>query len=269
MRYLLYIFIGYAFVPSPAAAVVVNDSRSEARQAPQPDLLLVLLGGYGSCKGEPGTQDMFKDLTVLRRRLLAKKGIASRYVASCITSSDVTTRITASSFTKTRLNVSLADYEKIILAELAFTTSKKIAIIGHSFGGWQALKLSLMLQDKAEIVSLTTIDPISMVSCVPITMPFQVVLSMINNNLGQGCQRAPSDFPVAELYQLAGKIGCWNHFYQTEAYGLHSGPLAGTTFSGNLEIFGPGFGLKAHKAIDADYRVWAMIFHSLTKPMAA
>ena len=129
-----------------------------------------------------------------------------------------------------------------LLAEkiLEFTEAnvvRRLHAIGHSHGGWQALKLALQLDGQVYFDKLVTIDPISRVNCRPPNIT--------------GCLRAPRDISECEYQKISSSVGKWSNYYQIRTPYLHSSPIASA--SENIELS------LDHFKIDNSAEIWRQI----------
>lgn len=103
--------------------------------------------------------------------------------------------------------------------------NKDVTIIGHSYGGWTAMKLAVIAQQVGRLHFLATIDPISLPHCGKIS----VVSGFIGTGVSEDCTRAPilqkDGFSEEDLQQLAASQ-VWYHYWQEELSTLHSGKIA-------------------------------------------
>lgn len=85
-------------------------------------------------------------------------------------------------------------------------------IIGHSYGGWLAMKTALIRHQSHEhIRSLVTIDPISRRNC-RLELP---------GNWGD-CTTSPRDFSDKDLAVIRDRTGRWNNYWEDRTVVLHS-----------------------------------------------
>jgi pimeloyl-ACP methyl ester carboxylesterase len=144
-----------------------------------------------------------------------------------------------------------------------FPRTTRITWVGHSWGGWLALKTTLALAalpagTRPTVALLGTIDPISGAECRPKRMA-ETLWEYIFGHLTPRpeCTRAPQD--------LAKWEGRWLNFYQTQARHLHSGPAGARDefrvvipgYPESTDSFGP------HLEIDSRPEVWDQILRHL------
>jgi hypothetical protein len=140
-------------------------------------------------------------------------------------------------------------------------------VIGHSYGGWNAMQLVKGANSGLTLASLTTIDPISPVNC----RPTNIMINNDPNEAGQtACKEAPSDVTISERLGIAKKAGSWNNFYQTENITLHSSAMPEAAVN-RLVKNDSGTG-NAHIAISNNSIVWDSVMRNVAdslKPIAA
>ena len=117
---------------------------------------------------------------------------------------------------------------------------RRIHAVGHSHGGWWALKLALQLSDQIHFDRLVTIDPISRVTCRPPNIT--------------GCLGAPHDISEAEYQKIAASVGKWSNYYQSRTPYLHSSAIPSA--SENIEL------PVDHLKIDNSAEVWQQVRES-------
>jgi len=122
----------------------------------------------------------------------------------------------------------------------------RIVIIGHSYGGWTAMKSAFAVGTNIDL--LVTIDPISLEKCTHGSWIMK----------GDYCKMFPPDFETFRLESLASLTGEWLHFWQTQQASLHSGPVS---------IMNPNLKEERiaarHDTIDTNDRVWRSIEEAL------
>jgi hypothetical protein len=114
-------------------------------------------------------------------------------------------------------------------ADLTSQGIRRVAILGHSYGGYTAMLIAKALSvpgSRIKVTSLTTLDPISMDTC----QPANLIETLPKNIVPPGCQQAPatglpdSNISAAEVKNLAGAIP-WTNLWQGADKYLHSSPI--------------------------------------------
>jgi pimeloyl-ACP methyl ester carboxylesterase len=128
--------------------------------------------------------------------------------------------------------------EKIKLSQMLATLQdqltrqgiKKIAILGHSYGGYTAMLVAKTLSksnSSIKVTSLTTLDPISMDTC----QPSNLVVTLQKKAVPPGCNQAPAStisdnfINSAEIREIASTIP-WINIWQGADKYLHSSPIS-------------------------------------------
>ena len=112
-----------------------------------------------------------------------------------------------------------------------------IFLIGHSYGGWLAMKTVYELADNLEFTGLFTIDPISRKTC--------------NYESPLGCISAPEDIIPFQRIKIRRNTSKWLNFYQSETWYLHSSHI----LQAHANFIIP----KSHTDIDTEESVWLRI----------
>lgn len=221
-----------------------EDAVSEVMTTDGSDPVVIVLGGYWSC----GSETMSKNkadwspkeshgagasmYTIITRQNQAIKNALKGdfgVVMSCyypeieITGINYINNLDGNnSIARTDLN----EMFQSINSSLEKLKNPKVTIVGHSYGGWTAMKLVQNLNPKATLNTLVTIDPISRENC----RPRALIENLTLEGPGvRGCNEAPSDFDGKAIDMIARRAGSWYNYYQTSAVKLHS-----STFSSSL-----------------------------------
>ena len=186
-------------------------------------LLVLVMGGRNSCgrDGDPEAMSMYPQ--------------ASRALDILRETYRITTVLTCYDSYSTLFyrmgTVQRAKHQDDLLDLVNRQEKDHILYIGHSYGGWLAMALTLQGHTKSY---LYTIDPISPVEC-----------ELTNPTSWTGCQRAPQDLPQDAVAQ---KTNLWSNFYQTTTMYLHSSEIPQAE---NFHVEGVG-----HTQIDNHETVW-------------
>ena len=114
--------------------------------------------------------------------------------------------------------------------------SQRVFVIGHSYGGWLAMKIAERFagQREGQLEGLITIDAISWKDC--------------TYSNWRNCLAAPRDFSKESLDRVKANTRHWANYYQTTTPYLHSGAIAQADV--NLELD------ASHFTIDTNEAVW-------------
>ncbi len=218
----------------------------------QGDPLLIVIGGYNSCKTSqkesrrsPYGTDMYQPLQEMIAQLSASGDIEPKYVAAC----HIGEKIAMTSSWDEEVLYDLENDEAIdYLLDWQDTDEISYAMVaGHSYGGWLAMKFLLESEFSGDHQSIYTIDPISKVNC-KFSKPW-------------GCREAPSDINADERAEIADQTVSWINFYQDQTSYLHSSEIPQA--SENHKINQP------HTGIDSDQKVWQKIYRSFANLVIA
>ncbi len=135
----------------------------------------------------------------------------------------------------------IAEFAKQIEALRTSTDVATIAVIGHSYGGWSAIKFVSLLSDKWNFSGLITIDPISRVNCAP-----NDFINHVLNSPTKGCIESPKDFDSQTLQRIAAGTKKWQNFYQTQDPVLRASSI---DVAENIVVKVDGDAGKAHTGI--------------------
>lgn len=115
----------------------------------------------------------------------------------------------------------------------------KLTLVGHSWGGWTAMKFATYLEPSVEIAGLVTLDPIDRENCGPVE-----VSASLTGLGGDACQRAPVHVTKGSDLKFAPN-GKWINFYQTKFAPLHSGPIPAASLNVektfNVSVLDPSY----------------------------
>jgi hypothetical protein len=220
------------------AAKVLADAPA---RPPLPPTLYVVIGGNGSCMA-PGVSSVFPDLQ--DNELF--RGFTSNIAAAGLLTANDNVLFTCYEWLSPMMRLYDARYQPVMvplheaqLDEVVLSRSanmSRVVIIGHSYGGWRAMKLAaspLLAAYMRAPITLVSIDAVSKVNCPRLREP--------------GCRGAPSDFSPEESGYLNTKTR-WLNAYQTRGVLLNSGML--TAAHANVEV------VSNHIAIQTDRTVW-------------
>ncbi len=203
--------------------------------------VLALLNGRGSCDEDPIDHSPISprgaDTWIPFQRLIdtleAASGVRPAWITSC---RDAFGEIYYLSSTMKHPSPGTLTNVVYSFHSLARGGSHDALLLGHSYGGYDALKFVPWVSDHFTI-QLVTIDPISPEIC-GFTTP-------------SGCVVGPADITGDELQSIAGRVISWMNFYQTQTSYLHSTPIPHATQ--NVEL---SFG---HTSIDTAPPVWSFL----------
>jgi hypothetical protein len=135
--------------------------------------------------------------------------------------------------------VKLRDLLASLQSQLKSQKIRKVAILGHSYGGYTSILVAKALSKKdseIKVTSLITLDPISMDTCQPANIAYMLQKSAAS----PGCNQAPAtglrdnNITSAEINDLAANIP-WTNLWQGADTYLHSSPISASGVD-NIEI---------------------------------
>lgn len=135
--------------------------------------------------------------------------------------------------------ITLGDLLASLEGQLKAEKVKKVAIIGHSYGGYTAMLVAKALSYKnspIKVTSLTTLDPISIDTCQPRNIVNMLQFSIISTACNQAPATRLSDANItsSEISTLAADIP-WTNLWQGADIYLHSSPISNSSIA-NVEI---------------------------------
>ncbi len=245
--------------------------------------VLIILGGFNSCKRTPEANHMAlkSDELILRfQNEIAKNWkVAPILVRGCFRNSvrdgseyyydgfsDQVMSLNITTFfgnhTKTESTFQLLAQA---IAASARSKSKRVKnpvffLAGHSMGAWIAQKSAQILVNKGEDVrGLLTVDPINALECSPLDY-----LSHAGKPV-PGCTRSPQEWNSAAARAFDENIGYrWFNFFQTQFYFLHSGPVD-ILGDRNFERYYDD--PIQHTAMDGDTSIWDAYAAQITEAL--
>lgn len=215
---------------------------------------VVIMGGFSSCIPGSFAGGLFRRAYAMLK-VKAEAGEYFRYFVSCFMQTSGSVFYYTSSDADRVHRIAATNVSRIIAGGAADTP---IYFIGHSWGGWLALKSVLGLSHALSVSGLATIDPISPSYCNAPVMVKAYLRSMFSFRPDPGCTQAPQDIDRSHLAAIAVRTQWWYHFYQDNSGFLHSSPMRNAenhyieyTYLKPWQVF------NGHRFIDTDERVWS------------
>ena len=240
--------------------------QGEARR-----ILVVASGGYGSCERYgPRDMNMYPAVKILHQRLQAKHPKAE--IASLISCFREEAPTVGEAWfvigDSNQLDWAPArELYRYVLGLAGDDTA--IYLIGHSYGGWQAMAMALQLDNVApgRVAGLYTIDPISPNQCgtnmirhmvgAGIDMATSMMtMGFFGTDVTEGCQMAPRDMP----WNLGAFVDRFYNFFQRGGGYLQSSPMPSAN---NFAV--PG---ASHVTIQYAAAVWENIEASISADLS-
>jgi len=149
--------------------------------------------------------------------------------------------------------------------------ARPVFVVGHSHGGWLAMRIIESMRKPLVNGYLATLDPISFVECNASTFAEAIALTVFLPGVAWNrlapCRRAPGDISNLTLRQIRSIIpeGSWRNYYQTNFIPLHSGPMNGPDHSMDMSPFFSVMHGGAAKSFNAHIRLSTLssIWYSL------
>jgi len=213
---------------------------------------LVFSGGWNSCNPDAKRTDVYRRAVKLLESR-ASIGLFYNVVATCYKVNPDKIYVYSS---KTSGKVASSGRNELYRELKAITrnsASQSISLVGHSYGGWLAMKAAINLSSQVTVDGLATLDPISQEDCSikkAISSPYRLFVAIY-----KGCVRAPDDINYG---LIALQVKWWDQFYQSNSRLLHSSNISEAHSNHHLDysynrVLKP---FTAHMEADSDDRAW-------------
>jgi hypothetical protein len=198
---------------------IKNTSDATISESPPPrKAMVVSMSGYTTCRadeghhnGEPGPMGtaFYARAAAVSETIREKTGLTPDIFASCYNADKEL--ITSSTLNPVEAKVYFdLDYLKELRSVMASYTD--IYVVGHSYGGWLAMKLVERWEGSPEsIKALYTFDPISRELCF--------------FDRPEYCMSAPKDILAIGRQHIRENTGVWINPWQDETFFLHSSAI--------------------------------------------
>jgi hypothetical protein len=246
-------FIYTLFLLVSACGTESDDYTSiQSSDAAPESTLFIVMGGNNTCARANNSEGVTPLKSSLYESFVAK--VLNRahanfnYFVTCYKDAESTIYYTRSEDLTVVESADLSEFSSLMTSLQA--DMQKIYMIGHSYGGWLAMKLGQKFArefDQEMIAGLYTVDPISREYC-SWGSPF-------------GCQDAPQDFNANERRKLNEVSGKWINFYQTQTWYLHSAAMKEA--DENVKVG------TSHTDIDQSDAVWSRVNANLNVNLQA
>jgi hypothetical protein len=233
-----------------------GDEAAASIEKSEKVLALLVLGGYTSCDDPktPLDQAMTEIGGFLNANVKAETDETKLLFMSCYGVDPNQINFSWDHDPKQGFARSIEEMAKFINTSLKSPKSVRIGLVGHSYGGWTAMKLAPLLDPKFKLEVMVTLDPISKVECTP-----QGFIDVLVSGAPQpGCLRAPRDISQAVIDKIKPEKP-WVNYYQTDFNLLHSSPI-NQVKNVKKSYTGPGFEPHLGFITDADLfqEIWEL-----------
>ena len=202
-----------------------RNNRGRLQSGDETKPLLVVMGGFSTCALAEQHDDWESPLGMRLARhtfqmiagLQTERSIEFDVIFSCFTKLSEL-RYTESTDNYAKLHVSQPTGEVVKHVALEITRHPKTFIIGHSYGGWLAMRAVIGGPNKGHIKSLFTVDPISQKYC------------RLESPVGWGnCTVAPPDIGEPQQRSIDQSTDLWMNYWEDQTFYLHSGAMPHAT----------------------------------------
>jgi hypothetical protein len=191
--------------------------------------IIVLNQGYDSCRPELSRNNAFLKTQMVRLKelLKSKSGIKnSDVIHSCFgPSKEFELKYWLQDQTEEHRAPSIDAFLDVVKSRIASSSTRHVVVVGHSHGGWLAMKVVNSLDRRVTVDHLVTIDPISYEACQPSTLAGTMLGSLLGRNGSRGVCVGLSKDVLDMIADIRGKVSFWQQHYVTKTAYLHSEPI--------------------------------------------
>lgn len=198
---------------------IKSTSDATISESPPPrKAMVVSMSGYTSCRAERGHHNgesgpmgtgFYAEATAVGNSIFEKTGLTPDIFASCYNLDKEL--ITSSTLNPAEANVQ-DDQEYLNELRSVMASYTDVYVVGHSYGGWLAMKLMEGWSGSPEAVkALYTLDPISRELCF--------------FDRPEYCQSAPRDILATGRQHIRDNTVVWVNPWQDETFFLHSSAI--------------------------------------------
>ena len=259
------------------AAQVVDDDFSatsfpiEVQTTERPKVLLACIGGWKSCTGETANEQYIAKgfLKLVEETRLCRPDLDISYVMFC-SRGIKTARFSRPVHYYGQFGAGTVAEQDIgsVIARHKESPNSKVFVIGHSHGGWMAMRATLCL---GHIDGLFTMEPVSAAQC-DIRHYFRnrtrkLKIFKRRQRIVAGCRRAPQDLDHQAI--LSASSGNWTNFVlpaDCPKGDVYSSPIAAAK---NVALcVAADEEYSAHQNLGNSGRTWSIIQSSLLSLLA-
>ncbi len=219
-----------------------SSSSSSFGGAEQAKPLLIALSGFSTCDDStarpivpgPAGSKVYMRALVAASQLETVFGVKPAVVTTCYTGDrELMESASASDWIVTKPTEE--EFFNDVRQQMAEATH--VYIIGHSYGGWLALRLvdSAVYGDASSVKALFSVDPISKIRCSFSTL--------------SGCFSAPEDIEVRSRQHIKNATDVWVNPWQNQTFYLHSSAIDEADRNPNIPL--------SHQSMPESDVVWS------------
>ncbi len=221
--------------------------------------ILLVSGGWGSCKNDQSFSYIFEAAAQLAREALQKK-IYYQIVGTCYGKLSSEMSIYLSWKPNQLYSGSPKDLADFLQKLSKAHASRPLYALGHSYGAWLGLATASHFSKDMPLRGLASVDAISRVNCTPPQLIWSYLRSQLGTYPHPGCTEAPQDIPRPVLSRIAALAGWWDNYFETDAVFLHSSSIElANNYLIGFEVGGPFSIFDPHRKIFFDPRVWGVL----------
>ncbi len=228
-------------------------SQLESQEKKPP--ILVLIGGYNSCKipfNTPLNIGLYEASASLRAELSEREGFLT--IIGCFLPSTSTMQYLFSSDIEHIHKVAVDDFIAAIQQTITKISAYDLYVIGHSYGGWVAVRAAAKFPATVRISEFSTLDSVSPLKC----PPKKIAASYASRHPNPDCTTSPQD-QAGENILTRQRVTFWQHFYQYTSPYLHAAPISEASENLFFDYPDNPGAFAAHANMDIDPRVWNSI----------
>ena len=210
--------------PVFAVAGEINDDEADI-----PRNVIILNQGYDSCKPELSRENPFFKIQLIRLKsiLSQKNGVQkSKIIHSCFGRSEQFQLDYWVDDEVGKNSASTVDsFVELVQKEISHAATRQVVVVGHSHGGWLAMKMISGLDRRVQVDHLVTIDPISYQLCQPAVLTNSILGSVFGRKKVDVSCTSVTDEMKLMTNDVRGKVNFWQQHYETTTAYLHSEPI--------------------------------------------
>jgi hypothetical protein len=250
---------------SPQKPETIQDQSGELKtNVPATEPVLVTIGGWNSCSAtdqnpipNPYGMNHHNNFSKMKTRIAQESGRPVRFVVACFTANMTRVRYFSSAAPEELREGPISHLFEEITRQVDQGGGQAF-INGHSYGGWFAMQAALSLPSSVKVALLSTMDPISPVTC-EVTSMASTASALIDMRLpppNPGCNSSPTDMTTEQKVQIRSRVTHWENYFQTDFFRvLHASSIPEA--HGNTEFKYPlPVSINGHIHLGLDADVW-------------